>query len=49
MSSAGSAGIMADMVSDILRGTAVADAVKTAHDRYVQIFQEFGLPGEKEG
>jgi multiple sugar transport system substrate-binding protein len=49
MSSAGSAGIMSDMVADILRGTPVDQAVKTAHDRYVQIFQEFGLPGVKEG
>ena len=49
MSSAGSAGIQSDMVADILRGTPVADAVKTCHERYVQIFKEFGLPGEKEG
>ena len=48
MSSAGSAGIMSDMVADILRGTPVADAVKTCHDRYVQVFKEFGLAGEKE-
>ena len=46
MASAGSAGIQSDMVADILRGTPVADAVKTCHDRYVQIFKEFGLPGE---
>jgi multiple sugar transport system substrate-binding protein len=47
MSSAGSEGILADMVSDILRGTEVEFAVKTAHDRYVQVFKEFGLPGEE--
>jgi ABC-type glycerol-3-phosphate transport system substrate-binding protein len=47
MSSAGSAGIDNDMVADILRGTPVAEAVKTCHESYVQIFKEFGLPGEK--
>jgi len=47
MASAGSAGIANDMVADILRGTDVASAVKTAHDRYVAVFKEFGLPGEK--
>jgi multiple sugar transport system substrate-binding protein len=46
MSSAGSAGIQNDMVADILRGTPVAEAVKTCHERYVQIFKEFDLPGE---
>jgi multiple sugar transport system substrate-binding protein len=46
MASAESAGIENDMVADILRGTPVAEAVKTCHDRYVAIFQEFGLPGE---
>jgi multiple sugar transport system substrate-binding protein len=49
MSSAGSAGFQNDMVADILRGTPVADAVKTCHDRYVQVFKEFGLPGEMGG
>jgi len=48
MASAGSAGIENDMVADILRGTPVAEAVKTCHERYVQIFQEFGLPGTQE-
>jgi ABC-type glycerol-3-phosphate transport system substrate-binding protein len=47
LAAANEAGIMADMVSDILRGTSVADAVKTCHDRYVAVFQEFGLPGEE--
>jgi multiple sugar transport system substrate-binding protein len=46
MTSAGAAGIQNDMVADILRGTPVAEAVKTCHDRYVQIFKEFGLAGE---
>ncbi|MBN1402633.1 MAG: extracellular solute-binding protein, partial [Anaerolineae bacterium] len=47
LASAGSAGIQNDMVADILRGTSVAEAVKTCHERYVAIFKEFGLPGEK--
>lgn len=47
MASAGAAGIQNDMVADILRGTSVAEAVKTCHDRYVAIFKEFGLAGEK--
>jgi len=36
-----------DMVSAILNGTPVDEAVKTCHERYVAIFKEFGLPGEK--
>jgi len=47
MAAAGTAGIESDMVADILRGTPVKDAVKTCHDRYVKIFKEFKLPGEK--
>jgi hypothetical protein len=47
MGAAGNAGIQNDMVADILRGTKVADAVKTCHERYVKVFQEFKLPGEK--
>ncbi|MBM4457219.1 MAG: extracellular solute-binding protein [Chloroflexi bacterium] len=47
MGAAASAGIQNDMVADILRGTAVADAVKTCHDRYVKVFKEFNLPGQK--
>jgi multiple sugar transport system substrate-binding protein len=47
MASAGAAGLQNDMVADILRGTPVAEAVKTCHERYVAIFKEFGLPGEK--
>jgi len=47
LASGNTAGIMSDAVADILRGTAPKDAVKTAHDRYVKIFKEFKLPGEK--
>jgi multiple sugar transport system substrate-binding protein len=47
IASADAAGLENDMVSDILRGTPVAEAVKTCHDRYVAIFKEFNLPGEK--
>ncbi|MBC7236883.1 MAG: extracellular solute-binding protein [Chloroflexi bacterium] len=47
MAAADAAGIENDMVADILRGTPVAEAVKTCHERYVKIFKEFGLPGEK--
>jgi multiple sugar transport system substrate-binding protein len=47
MAAAGQAGIEADMVASILQGTPVAEAVKTCHDRYVQIFKDNGLPGEK--
>jgi len=47
MASAGAAGIPNDMVADILRGTPVAEAVKTCHDRYVAVFKEFGFKGEK--
>ncbi len=47
LAAANTAGIMNDMVADILRGTPVAEAVKTCHERYVAVFKEFGLPGEK--
>jgi len=47
LAAAGQAGIMNDMVADILRGTPVADAVKTCHERYVAVFKEFNLPGER--
>jgi multiple sugar transport system substrate-binding protein len=47
LSSIGESGIENDMVADILRGTPVAQAVKTAHDRMVKIFKDFDLPGEK--
>jgi multiple sugar transport system substrate-binding protein len=39
------AGAWNDMVNSILTGTPVEEAVTTAHERMVQIFQEFGLPG----
>jgi len=47
MAAAAQAGIQNDMVADILRGTPVAQAVKTCHERYVKVFKEFNLPGEK--
>jgi multiple sugar transport system substrate-binding protein len=47
LASADAAMIENDMVSDILRGTPVAEAVKACHDRYVAIFKEFGKPGAK--
>ena len=47
MAAASTAGIQNDMVADILRGTPVKDAVKTCHERYVKVFKEFKLPGEK--
>jgi len=47
MAAAGQSGIQNDMVADILRGTPVADAVKTCHERYVAVFKEFGYKGEK--
>ncbi|NLT74107.1 MAG: extracellular solute-binding protein [Chloroflexi bacterium] len=48
LASADAALIENDMVASILNGTPVAEAVKTCHERYVAIFKEFGLPGEKE-
>jgi len=36
-------GLIEDMVQDILRGTPVAEAVATCHDRFVQVFREHGL------
>lgn len=47
LASAGTAGIQNDMVTDILKGVPVKEAVKTCHDRYVKIFKEFKLAGEK--
>ncbi|MCB0127576.1 MAG: hypothetical protein KDE58_35170, partial [Caldilineaceae bacterium] len=40
-------GIWNDMVNAIMTGTAVEEAVATAHDRMVLVFQEYGLPGEE--
>lgn len=45
LAAADAAGIENDMVADILRGTPVEEAVKTCHNRYVDLFKEFGLPG----
>ena len=47
MAAADQAGLESDMVGDILRGEPVAAAVKLCHERYVKVFKEFGLPGEK--
>jgi ABC-type glycerol-3-phosphate transport system substrate-binding protein len=41
------AGIWNDMVNAAVTGTDVEEAVQDAHDRMVQIFQEFNLPGER--
>ncbi len=38
-------GIWNDMVNAFLTGTSVEDAVATAHDRMVLVFQEYNLPG----
>lgn len=40
-------GIWNDMVNAFITGTPVEEAVATAHDRMVLVFQEFGLPGEE--
>jgi multiple sugar transport system substrate-binding protein len=40
-------GIWNDMVNAFLTGTPVEEAVATAHDRMVLVFQEYGLPGTK--
>jgi multiple sugar transport system substrate-binding protein len=40
-------GIWNDMVNAILTGTATEDAVADAHQRMVDVFKEYGLPGEK--
>jgi hypothetical protein len=47
LAAASTAGLQNDMVADILRGTPVAEAVKTCHERYIAVWKEFGLPGEK--
>ncbi len=39
-------GAFNDMVNSIMTGTDVGEAVGIAHDRMVEIFQEFELPGE---
>jgi len=40
-------GIWNDMVNAFVTGTPVEEAVATAHERMVLVFQEFGLPGEE--
>jgi hypothetical protein len=40
-------GVWNDMVNAALTGTPAEEAVATAHDRMVEIFKEFNLPGEK--
>jgi len=47
MSAANSAGIEQEMVSRILKGTPVQQAVADCHEAYVRIFQEHGLPGSR--
>lgn len=39
-------GIWNDMVNAFLTGTSVEEAVATAHERMVLVFQEYGLPGQ---
>lgn len=40
-------GIWNDMVNAFVTGTSVEEAVATAHDRMVLVFQEYGLPGKE--
>jgi multiple sugar transport system substrate-binding protein len=47
MTAIDSAGIYNDMLNSVISGKSVPEAVATAHDRMVQIFKEFDLPGEK--
>ena len=35
-----------DMVSEVLQGRPAADVVADYHSRWVQIWQDYGLPGE---
>ena len=35
-----------DMMAEILQGKAVADVVKDYHNKFVQIFKDFGLKGQ---
>ena len=39
--------VYADMISSVIKGTPAKDAVKTASDRYVALFKQFGLAGTK--
>ena len=45
---AGSNGIKNDMVNTVLSGGLAAEAVQVAYQRMVEIFTEFGLPGERD-
>ena len=46
MAAVASSGIWNDMINAALSGTSVPEAVTTAHERMVKLFQEFGMPGE---
>ena len=35
-----------DMIAEVLQGRSSADVVAEYHDRWVQVYQDFGLPGE---
>lgn len=46
MGAVGTGNLPTDMIANVLNGQmTVAEAVKDAHDKSVQIFQEFGAPG----
>ena len=47
LAAAQSANYLDDMIAAVLKGTAVAQAVKDCHARYVKTFKDFGLPGSK--
>ena len=47
MAAIGASGIWNDMINAILAGTPAPESVATAHERMVEVFKEFGLPGEK--
>ncbi len=48
MALANAMGIRNEMVNTVLKGGLAAEAVQTAHQRLVEIFTEFGLPGERD-
>ena len=45
---AASAGIRNEMVKTVLEGGLAAEAVQTAYQRVLEIFAQFGLPGERD-
>lgn len=47
MAAVAASGIWNDMINASLSGTPVPEAVATAHERMVEVFKEFGLPGEQ--